>query len=205
MNINYNALKNLSSNAVIRVKTVNILIINNSEQVTALVSKMLAEFGFTSTYVAHTPSSAVQILRDIRINLVIADAELKALATSTENEVKALSGEEMLKLSGFDFVSRLRHSPHSPNPYIPVIMMADVLEAEQLQKARDAGVNEVLPKPLNAPDLCERLTAVIDSPRMFITADTYKGPCRRKERKEMPPEQDRRKTEVRVIRHNEST
>ena len=200
----YTRIKDPNSNILVKTKKINILIINNSEQVATLFKKMLAEFGFSSVHLAYSAFRAVQILRENKINLVIADTELKIPKNPDAQGANASSDEATFKLSGYDFVSRLRHSPNSPNRYIPVVMLADVLEDEQLHKARDAGVNEVLPKPLSAPELCQKLEAVIDSPRIFITASTYKGPCRRRTSQQATPDIERRKAEIRVIKCNES-
>ncbi len=187
---------------VLKAREINILIINSSEHVADLLSKMLAEFGFTCTHIADSTIDAVSILRKQKIHLVIADTDLKIPQPSAAEQA---AGIEPLKLSGFDFISRIRQSPHSPNRFIPVMMTADILEPDQVVKARDAGVNEVLPKPFTAPELCKKLESIIDSPRIFITAPAYTGPCRRREKPAQPVDKERRKTEIRVIRHNENS
>lgn len=103
-------------------------------------------------------------------------------------------------VNGTKFVERIRRSAHSPNPFIPIVMMMDIASGKDVISARDAGVNEILLRPVNADDFCDRLVSIIDHPRMFITAKTYKGPCRRRKQRPVSAQADRRKMEIRVIK-----
>jgi len=187
-----------------KLARINVLVLDSSPDVTALVESMLREFGFTRLYSANNGYNGVQILRKVRMNLIITDWELK-ISPVEESGSDLISHSDVIPLSGLDFVRRLRQSPASPNPYLPVIMLADISEKLQLMAARDAGVNEICTKPLNAEGLSDSIMAVIDKPRIFITAKTYKGPCRRIVRLRLPPGQpERRIRQVRIVRCNES-
>ncbi len=191
---------NLMTNKLYKV---HILLLDNSAQVTNLFKNMLREFGFNNVYVANNGFQGVKILREVKINLIITDWDLK-LTGENRQISNVISHMDILPLSGVDFVKRLRQSPSSPNPLIPIIMFADTVETMQLVAARDAGADEICIKPLSAEELCKRIVAVIDKPRIFVTAKTYKGPCRRQQKLPLPPHQkDKRKVEVRVIKYNE--
>ena len=47
-------------------------------------------------------------------------------------------------------------------------------------EARDAGVTEFLVKPVSAKALVDRLRTVIERQRMFVRAESYTGPDRRR-------------------------
>jgi hypothetical protein len=64
-------------------------------------------------------------------------------------------------------------------------------------------VNEILLKPLEARSFCERIIELIDNPRIYITADTYKGPCRRRKAGVSPTGTERRTREIRLVRADE--
>ncbi len=188
-----------------KLEKIHILILDNSMQVTELFKRMLAEFGFTNIFTANNGFQGVQIMREIRINLIITDWELKPSRGTAESGSNVISHTDILPVSGVDFVKRLRHSPASPNPYIPVIMFADTVEKMQVFSARDAGVNEICLKPLSAEELCSRIMAVIDAPRIFITAESYKGPCRRRTPAPLPSGQkERRLREIRIIKRDDT-
>jgi DNA-binding response OmpR family regulator len=72
----------------------------------------------------------------------------------------------------------IRTNPLSPNPFVPVIMLAT--SRDQIPQARDCGVNEFIAKPLSVQMLMSRLVAVIEHPRTFVRAEGYFGPCRRR-------------------------
>jgi CheY-like chemotaxis protein len=100
-----------------------------------------------------------------------------------------------------DFVKRLRHAPNSPRPYIPIVMMLESGLAEDVHNAMDSGVNEIMINPIDAQQFYERFVSVVKSPRIFITADTYKGPCRRRHPVAPPANTpERRVREIRLVR-----
>ena len=61
-------------------------------------------------------------------------------------------------------------------------------------KARDAGVNEFLVKPISANTLFERIEALIERPRPFVRLEGFFGPDRR--RKSSDPARDERRQEM---------
>jgi len=201
----YKAGRVLSEDAVRKkLEKVYILILESSTQLADLLKAMLEELGFTNIIVAHNGFQGVQILREIKINLIITDWDLRVSRADILEVAEAPPSLDILPLSGLDFVKRLRQSPASPNPFIPVIMFADKVEKTQVVCARDAGVSEICLKPLSAQELCRRILATIQAPRIFITASSYKGPCRR--RKPAPLDDqltERRVREVRIIKNNE--
>ncbi len=188
-----------------KLEKVHVLILDSSTQITTLFKNMLAEFGFTNVFVANNGFQGVQILREIKINLIITDWELKVPRNVAESESNVISHKDILPLSGVDFIKKIRQSPSSPNPYVPIIMFADAMETIQVMAARDVGVNEICVKPLNAQELCDKIMAIIERPRIFVTAETYKGPCRRRRTTSLPSYHTERRTrEIRIIKCNES-
>jgi len=47
-------------------------------------------------------------------------------------------------------------------------------------RARDAGVNEFIAKPVSVKTVMSRLVAVIEHPRPYVRTQDYFGPCRRR-------------------------
>jgi DNA-binding response OmpR family regulator len=86
----------------------------------------------------------------------------------------------MNPLDGLDFVRLLRQSPSSPCPTVPVIMVTGHSTLHHVQEARDAGVDELLTKPVAARDLVDRLFQVVEHRRAFVKTDGYFGPERRR-------------------------
>ena len=86
----------------------------------------------------------------------------------------------MSEMSGIELVRRLRDEKHSPNPFIPIIMLTAHTERHRILEARDAGVTEVLTKPVSAKDLYEHIVSIVEKPRQFVRAENYFGPDRRR-------------------------
>jgi len=103
----------------------------------------------------------------------------------------------MPTLDGIDFIRLVRTGDDSPNPYVPIIMMTAHSEYAKVVSARDAGVTEILVKPLSAKSLYSRIASIILKPRPFVKSKTYFGPDRRRvvnpaypgtERRKIPPQ-----------------
>ena len=80
---------------------------------------------------------------------------------------------------GVDLVRRLRRSSLSARK-IPVIMVTSEATVESIKAARDSGVHEFLRKPYTAKDLFRRVENVCLNPRLWIDAQMYVGPDRRR-------------------------
>lgn len=133
---------------------------------------------------------------------------LRALGLSPENIRESSNGEEaidvagvfapdliisdyiMEPMDGFELARHIRRDEESANPYVPIILCTGYTELGQVIAARDAGVNEVLAKPITANTLYSRIRTIIEEPRQFVQLDSFFGPDRR--RKEVPVDEERR-------------
>ena len=86
----------------------------------------------------------------------------------------------MEPMSGYEFVRWVRTDESSPNPYTPIIMVTAYSAESEIVKARDAGVTEILTKPLSVETLHNRIEMIIDRPRPFVRTREYFGPDRRR-------------------------
>ena len=86
----------------------------------------------------------------------------------------------MLPLDSLDFVKLVRTGDDNPNQYVSMIMVTGHSEQNKVTLARDAGINEMLIKPLSARTLFAHIRAVIERARPFVETRSYFGPDRRK-------------------------
>lgn len=114
-----------------------------------------------------------------RVSLVSDGDEALALVRSEAVDI-VLCDLEMDHLNGLEFIGKVRVNDDSPNPYVPIIVVSGHGDMQSVIKARDAGANEFLAKPISAKELYDRLIAVIEHPRPFIRTKTYFGPDRRR-------------------------
>ncbi len=83
---------------------------------------------------------------------------------------------------GVKTLRQIRTAAHSPDRRLAVIVMTASATPTRLMALRDAGVNEVVSKPLTSAKLYARINAVLLNPRPFIEVLAYVGPDRRRGR-----------------------
>ena len=79
-----------------------------------------------------------------------------------------------------DFLDYIRKSGKVKNSKIPVIMCTGHTDYPQIIKARDAGANEVVAKPIIPAQIFDKLYNAVFKQREFISAETFTGPDRRR-------------------------
>ena len=175
---------------------VQVLIVNQSREVAQLLKNVLDALGFRQSYSVDDAVEAIRYLRQMRINILITDSQLRIMPS---NSFAGNSAAPIL--SGADFVRSLRQSNSSPSPYIIAVMLAQEMDKHQLLRARDSGVNGVVLRPLDASQLATAIRELIDAPRRFVVSEAYKGPCRRKQ-KQAYRGAERRRKDLCIVRNN---
>ena len=89
-------------------------------------------------------------------------------------------GLHMPKLYGTELVQLVRSHEGLPGRDLPIILMSAQTDRGTVQKAIQAGADEVLFKPISAGELHQRLKTVIETPRRRISVGSYRGPERRR-------------------------
>lgn len=141
-----------------------------------------------------------QILRTLGVTQIIETSD----GTEGYELFKQMSPDIVLldwhmePVDGLALTRRIR-SKDGPNRYVPIIMITGYSEIERITRARDAGVNEILAKPIAATSLYTRVRAVIERPRLFVEADSYFGPDRRRRADPNYKSEDRRVTQRRDL------
>lgn len=156
-------------------KKLSVLICDDSLPIRALVKNCLAAFGVTRITDASSADAAFEQLAETTPDLLITDWDL---------------GDS----DGLELVDRIRNSPESPCPYLPIIMLTGYAEMERVEIARDAGVSTFLAKPMSANSLYKRLVSVIEDKRSFIRNSDFFGPDRRFGKNDDFGDDDRRDT-----------
>lgn len=140
--------------------TLRVLLVDDNKHMRAIVSAVLHGLGVHNQREASDGKEALAALNDWPADLAIADFA-------------------MLPMDGVEFTRRVRNDKTSRNPYLPIIMMTGHADKGRVVEARDAGVTELLVKPVTARDVIDRLNTVIFHPRPFVRTANYFGPLRR--------------------------
>ncbi|PNK60996.1 Hpt domain-containing protein [Psychrobacter sp. FDAARGOS_221] len=111
--------------------TPKILIVDDSVTVRKVTSRMLARQGY-QTYVARDGVEAVELLQNLRPDLMLLDIE-------------------MPRMDGFEVAAHVRHQPQLQD--LPIIMITSRTGDKHRQRALQLGVNEYMGKPFQEPVL----------------------------------------------------
>lgn len=139
-----------------------LLIVDDNQYMRQLIGHMLRAFEVGNVLAVTNANEAFDEIRQNHIDCVIVDWLMPG------------------GMSGIEFVRMLRTSPKSPKPDIPLILCTGHTEKQRIIEARDAGVSEILTKPLSPRSLIHKLRMAIYHPRPFIISPNYTGPDRRR-------------------------
>ena len=138
------------------------LIVDDNPHMRELLRSLLNAVGLIAVHEATDGEGAFRLLRETQPDLILTDLS-------------------MTPVDGLAFVREVRRSSESPNPYIPIIMVTGHTERHQVEAARDAGVTELLAKPITAGNLFQRIGEIVQRPRAFVKCADYFGPDRRRQ------------------------
>jgi two-component system, chemotaxis family, chemotaxis protein CheY len=137
------------------------LVVEDNAHMRSLLRGLLNSIGIKDISEATNGKTAIEVLRERKSDLVLSDLAMKPM-------------------DGLEFTRRVRNDEHSPNPFVPIIMITGHTEKYRVEAARDAGVTEFLAKPITAHNLFSRIAEILERPRAFVRCDRYFGPDRRR-------------------------
>jgi CheY-like chemotaxis protein len=107
-----------------------------------------------------------------------------------------LTDLSMAPMDGVAFAQAVRRNPDPHVSVLPIIMVTGHTERRRVEAARDAGINELLAKPVTAANLLHRIEEIILRPRPYVRSPAYFGPCRRRHKNPDYPGPFRRATDA---------
>ena len=122
---------------------------------------------------------ALNLMRDTEFDLVIVDQHL---------------GD----LTGAEFVNMLRRDGESPAPFVPIIACTADTRRSTIRTLVNAGVDEVLAKPVSAAQAWVKISTIVNNRRSFVRGGYFAGPDRRRRKGAYKGGEDRR-----VFRHED--
>lgn len=142
------------------LSTLRILVIDDNAQMRTIIGTVLAAVGVRNLYYAQDGRDALEVMTRQPIDIIYVDLEMPVM-------------------NGLQFIAAVRAlSP--PKREIPIIMLTGHCDVPSIVRARDAGVNEFLGKPVTVKSILQRLSEVIFRPRGFVTSPDFAGPNRRR-------------------------
>lgn len=120
---------------------INILLVDDNRPVRTVMRTLLCGLGVTRIYEAETREEAFIMARVCRPDLAIIDHDITQGA-------------------GIELVAAFRDRAISPMPDLPLVLMSPAGLEHIADRAREAGADAVLPKPVTARMLGDRIAAL---------------------------------------------
>lgn len=139
------------------------LIVDDNAHMRSILVTLLHAVGVEETRQASDGKEALALLRRWQPTFIVVD-------------------QNMQPMSGAEFALALRRDAANPSSDAPIIMLTAHTERAIVESARDAGIDEILAKPISAKALMQRLHAITHERRPFVRAVGYIGPDRRRRR-----------------------
>ena len=121
------------------------------------------------------------------------NAALDALELFAANIV--IGSVEMSPVDGPTWTRAFRRNHKAANRQAPVFLTSRAFSRSVAEECRHAGANALIGKPISAKILIATINKVLTSPRPFIDAAGYVGPCRRAGIVTAGPQKRRRKAD----------
>ncbi|MBS4044929.1 MAG: response regulator [Alphaproteobacteria bacterium] len=137
-----------------------ILVVEDHEPTRIFLKEVLAASGTSHLRMVADVKSALPLLKDKLLDLLICDLNL---------------GE----INGQSLIRAVRLNPNFTNRYMPIIVLTGDSKAETVRELINLGINKFVSKPTTAQSLIEAVRTVLERPKAFVTAKDYFGPDRR--------------------------
>ena len=158
-----------------------VLVVEDNLHFRNLVRSILGALGVPNIEEARDGAEAIEVLNSFKADLAIVDWKMDGV-------------------DGIECVRRIRAGAADSNPDLPMIMITGYTEPGLLREARDAGVDDVLPKPISAKSLMSRIKSVMKKRRTFVASGGYLGSDRRRAQHAFDGD-ERRREQINLVRH----
>ena len=108
-------------------------------------------------------------IRDGLVDLGIADVRMANDPLAALDAMRARAVDVLVTERYLSFVRFLRTDRKRPASHVPIVMVSFHSRQADVHEARDAGVDEFLAKPVDAPRLLDRIVAAVGRSRPFRT------------------------------------
>jgi len=148
------------------LRTLKILIVEDSETMRALLCALLHAMGVKDIFCAHNGAVGLKLFIECEPDLVI-----------TDGIMAPMSGYAMTRA-----IRKLRADDGSParKADVPILMLSGHGTRQNVEQARDDGVSDYIVKPVTADLLYARIMAAISNPIHIVETPSYRGPSPRR-------------------------
>ncbi len=144
-----------------RYRQIRILVVEDNAFMRSLFSDVMRAIGFSNVQMAPDGWDALDLIPRFNPDLILTDYRME-------------------RMDGLELTRLVRRAPDVPNNQVPIVLVTGSTGKETIRLARDAGVTEILAKPVSPQSIIARVGEALLNPREFIIGSGYTGPCRRR-------------------------
>jgi len=133
------------------------LVIDDNPHMRRILRTLLHGFGAREVHEAEDGASGLEAFSNHGPDIIITDWKMPIF-------------------NGVELIQMIRQPDTNFNPFVPIIMLTGYTERRHVMAARNAGVTEVLSKPISANALYRRIASIVSQPRRFVRTPNYFGP-----------------------------
>ena len=141
-------------------RRLRVLLVDTDVRFQSWAQSVLMHTGVNNFQAATASDKAFQILERNTVDVCLVDLFIDGMAAAR-------------------FLRELRDPKKSPAPDVAVILLSKSGDQKMLREACEAGIENIVRKPISQNDFLRRIAATMASPRRIIWVDTYVGPDRR--------------------------
>src|SRR5262249_38358435 len=151
-----------------------------SDHMRVLLRRLLSKLGVNRIHEYADASEALDEISARKPNLIFSDLSME-------------------RMNGIEFTRSVRRRASESECSIPIVMVTGHTEKRHIEEARDAGVSEILAKPITVAGLTQRIEEILFRPRPFVRSANYVGPCRRRRQNPIYPGPWRRRDDQEIV------
>jgi two-component system chemotaxis response regulator CheY len=142
------------------LSVLKVMIVEDNRHMRSILVQVLRSIGVRDVVIAEDGAEGFQQLKGSRIDLILVD-------------------HQMSPITGTEFTKMVRTSDDSPNPMVPIMMITGFADRRTIVNATNAGISDIIVKPVSARIVLTRMADLILNPRNFVRTNNYFGPDRR--------------------------
>ncbi|MAU41906.1 MAG: two-component system response regulator [Kordiimonas sp.] len=138
--------------AAYQLGNIKILLVDDNHYMVLLLRTILSAFGVTRMKQAANGAEAMDLLKTFQPDLIITDWRMKPVG-------------------GLELTKMVRYKDNYPLCFTPIIIVSGYSDPGSVVKARRAGINQYLVKPISPQTLYQRIIWTIENPLQFQLID----------------------------------
>ena len=144
-----------------KIATLTYLVVSSQPHLTRMMQNFFVSIGGAKVeYVNNSSEAMLHLQHDSICDVVISEYDTKG---------------GILELCKY-----IRWGRYFYAPKLPILTIGNNWTPEKVQQARNAGINELVSFPISTHIMIGRLLSAINTNRLFISTETYRGPDRRR-------------------------